>query len=187
VLVMVAAGWVFISWRRKRKLPTAASAPPALTPGVHVIQSQRGTRSWKGTVLDAHDMVPLAGVRVVVRAPTLEGDGVIHDSTTDRHGMFAFDLDERPEGAEIVASSATHAEERKELPPGGTLRVALITRRRSLLRRMVSWARVRGKPYDVSERDDVRGWAGELEAAAFGPAPVDDGVEARIRDKEPRP
>jgi hypothetical protein len=144
-------------------------------------------------------MVPLAGVRVVVRAPTLEGDGVIHDSTTDRHGMFAFDLDERPEGAEIVASSATHAEERKELPPGGTLRVALITRRRSLLRRMVSWARVRGKPYDaqpeptpahivsVSERDDVRDWAGELEAAAFGPAPVDDGVEARIRDKEPRP
>lgn len=202
-IVVVAAGiWVVASWRRSKELPALNRGHLALTPGVHVVHSKRGAKAWKGTVVDAHDGQVLAGVKIIVRAPTLEGDGVLHETITDAHGMFAFDLAERPDSAELVTYAATHSEERKALPAGGTLRIALITRRRALLRRFVSWARIRGRPYDnkpdptpshvreaaeLHQRPEVVEWAKAVEDAAFGPGEVDEPLEARIRSVEPGP
>ncbi|HZO13524.1 MAG TPA: carboxypeptidase regulatory-like domain-containing protein, partial [Polyangiaceae bacterium] len=141
----------------------------------------------------------LPGVRIVVRAPTLEGDGVVLSTESDERGRFAFELDKRPEAAELCATSRSHSEERRPLPPAGTLRIALVTRRRAVLRRLVSWARVRGVPYDqapeptpghvrgVADRDEVRTWASGVEHAAFGPDEVDEGMETELRDREPGP
>ena len=202
VLVLAAAAWVTVSWRRSKKPPALGKGRPLLTPGVHVVHSRRGAKSWRGTVVDAHEGTPLSGVSIVVRAPTLEQDDVLLRVDSDGRGMFAFDLDPLPDGAEIVARSETHAEERKALPAGGTLRIALITRRRALLRRFVSWAQIRGAPYDIKpeptpkhvaeaasrdERGDVRAWAQAVEGAAFGPGEVDADVEAAVRDVEPGP
>jgi hypothetical protein len=202
VLVSAAAAWVVISWRRSKQLPTLGKGRPLLTPGVHVVHSRRGTKSWNGTVVDAHDGHALEGVRVVVLAPDLEGDGVLRECVSDAYGKFAFDLEQRPDGAEIVASSSTHSEERKGLPAGGTLRIALITRRRALLRRLVQWARIRGAPYDAKPdptpgqvrgsalstgKPEVEAWARRVEDAAFGPGEVDAATEARVREVEPGP
>jgi hypothetical protein len=141
-------------------------------------------------------------VKILVRQPTLEGDGVLCETTTDSRGAFAFDLASRPDGAELVTQASLHSEERKALPAGGTLRIALITRRRAMLRRFVNWARIRGRPYDDKpeptpghvremasreDRPEVREWASSLEHAAFGPGEVDEAAEQRVRDAEPGP
>ena len=202
-IVVAAAGvWVVVSWRRSKELPSLSRGHQTLTPGVHVVHSRRGAKAWKGTVVDAHEGHVLGGVRIMIRAPSLEGDGVLLETVTDDHGVFAFDLDERPDGAELVTHSSTHSEERKALPAGGTLRIALVTRRRALLRRFVSWARVRGRPYDKKPdptprhvraiareqgRGEVVDWARAVERAAFGPGDVDEAVETQIRDVEPGP
>ncbi len=202
-IVVVAAGaWVVASWRRSKDLPTQSHGQRTLTPGVHVVHSKRGAKEWKGTVVDAHEGNALSGVKILIRAPTLEGTGVLYETTTDHRGAFSFDLAERPDNAELVTSSSTHSEERKALPAGGTLRIALITRRRALLRRFVSWARVRGRPYDTKpdptpshvrhaakkeQREDVVRWASAVEHAAFGPQQVDEAEEARVRGSEPGP
>jgi hypothetical protein len=202
VLVIAAGVWVTVSWRRSKKLPTLGKGRPMLTPGVHVVHSRSGTNAWKGTVVDAHEGTALRNVAVVVRAPSLEDDGTLLEVVTDAEGRFEFALDARPDGAELVASSKSHAEERKALPAGGTLRIALITRRRALQRRLVQWAKLRGRPYDakpeptpahvrqaaiIKDRGEVETWASAVEEAAFGPGGVDDRVEERVRDLEPGP
>jgi hypothetical protein len=201
-VVLAAAAWVTVSWRRSRRPPPLGAGRPMLVPGVHVVHSVRGAKSWKGTVVDAHEGTPLAGAAVLVRAPTLEANDVLVSLVTDSRGLFAFDLPNPPEGAEILARSATHSEERKALPAGGTLRIALVTRRRALLRRLVDWARVRGRPYDsppeptpahvrqvgaTQQRPEVETWATSVEKAAFGPGDVDEAIEKTVRDVEPGP
>lgn len=202
VLVVAAGAWVTVSWRRSKKLPKLGKGRPMLTPGVHVVKSRQGQNAWQGTVVDAHDGHPLTGVTVLVRAPSLDDDGILVEATTDERGSFAFELDARPEGAELVAKSRSHAEERKALPTGGTLRIALITRRRAIQRRLVNWARVRGRPYDhkpdptpghvreaavLQNREEVERWARAVEHAAFGPDDVDEVAEDGIHDLEPGP
>jgi hypothetical protein len=158
-------------------------------------------------VVDAHDGSPIAGASIVVRSAALDGDGVLIRATSDAHGEFAFELPAsatsdggvRPEAARIEAEARRHSRESRSLPSGGTLRIALVTRRRALLDVLTRWARRQGPPFDrqpeptpaevrhaAERRDDVRQWAGEIESAAFGPADVDAGGEAQIRDAEPR-
>jgi hypothetical protein len=199
LVVAAGAGWVAASWRRARKPPTLGRGAPMLTPGVHVIERSDDGTHWKGTVVDAHEGTLLSGVRVVVRAATLEGDGVVLTTESDGEGRFAFELDKRPEGAELCATSMTHSEEKRALPPAGTLRIALVTRRRAVLRRLVSWARVRGGAYDLqpeptpghvrrtADREEVRTWATDVEQVAFGPNEVDEADETRVREREPGP
>ncbi|MCA9624071.1 MAG: hypothetical protein KC731_33840, partial [Myxococcales bacterium] len=201
-LVVAVGAWVTVSWRRSKKTPRLGAGDLLLTPGVHVVKSEAGTNAWSGVVVDAHDGHRLRGVTVLVRAPSLESDGVLVEVTSDAQGEFAFALERRPDGAELLAASDHYAEERRALPAGGTLRVALITRRRALVRRLVRWAKARGRPYDAApeptpaqvqqaailrDREEVEVWAREVEAAAFGPSDVDAAVEERITELEPGP
>jgi hypothetical protein len=197
--VLAAAVWVTASWRRSKTPPPAAVAP-MLAPGVHVVGRTKGESGYRGHVVDAHDGAPLAGVTLVVRVPTLEGDGVVHSTTSDAQGAFAFDLGRTPENAELAAVLATHSEERRALPPPGTLRIALMTRRRAVLRRFIQWARTRGAPFDqqpeatpahvrrvARERSDVERWAARVEQAAFGPSEVDEATQRVLEREEPGP
>jgi hypothetical protein len=202
-IVLAAAAWVTISWRRSRELPKLSTEGPVLAPGVHVVRKHaKDDGKWDGDVIDAHDGAAIAGATVRVRAPTLDGDDAILEIVCDERGRFAFELSQRPDGAEIVAEASKHSEQRKALPPAGTLRIALITRRRALVRRFVQWAQFRGAPYDAKpeptpahvravasrrDRDDVERWAGAVERAAFGPGEVDEHVEREVRDAEPGP
>jgi hypothetical protein len=198
LLVLVAGAWVAASWRRSDKPAPASEEPPPIPPGVHVVASKRRERGFRGVVRDAHEREPLAGVEITVQAPTLEDDGVVLRTETDDEGRFEFELEPLPDGAEIVAECDSHSAERKRLPPAGRFEIALVTRRRAVLRRLVRWAKARGAPYDTKpeptpaqvrragrEREEVRDWAAAVERVAFGPEPVHREHEHALRDDEP--
>ena len=50
--------------------------------------------------------------------------------------------------ARIEVETTRHSKESRELPSGGSLRIALVTRRRAVLDRFVRWARRQGPPID---------------------------------------
>jgi len=197
LVVLLGIAGVIVSWHRSRKLPALNTRRRPLAAGVHVVTSRRGARGYSGTVVDAHDGRPLGGVTIIVRAPSLQDDGVLHRCETDRYGAFAFELDGRPEGTEMMAESGSHSAERKHLPGGGRFRIALMTRRRAVLRRFAAWVKRSGKPYEIepeatpahvrrtADNGDITDWASEVEVAAFSAAQVSKHVEHRLRDNEP--
>jgi hypothetical protein len=208
VLVLAAAFWTVQSWRRARQGKDPARPQAALAPGVHLVRPSSRRAEWSGVVVDAHEGEALAGATIVVRTALSQPasavpDGpkplVIHRSVTDETGGFGFKLADVPPGPlEIVVSRATHSTEQRALPPAGTLRVAMITRRRNVLRRFVGWARARGEPFfkqpeptplDVrqaaGDATPIAEWAAEVQWAAFGPRDVDEKAEQRLREQEP--
>ncbi len=201
-VVLAVAGWITYSWRRARRPGKAHKPKMGTDPGVHVIKTRRRQTRWDGTVVDAHEACPLEGVEICVTTPTLERNVnavMLHSCRTDQDGQFSFKLDHRPKVAQLEARLPTHSTERKELPPPGTLRIGLLTRRRNILRRFVAWARARGgafltppEPTPAHVRRKARGqpgvreWATELEAAAFGPDEVDAAKEKHLEDIQPK-
>lgn len=205
-LVAAVGGWVLSRWRRPAK-PKEAEAPASARPPGHaevlVVASHRGARGWKGRVIDAHDGNGIEGVSVVVTRPTFEGDGVLARCSTDAQGAFEIALEEAtPAEATLRVEGELHAAIEQSLPVPGELRIALVTRRRALLDRLVRWARTKGPPWDGareptpghvrrlaarSEAEDVASWAGSVEQAAFGPLPVDRAAEGEVRAREPGP
>jgi hypothetical protein len=203
-LVAAVGIWVVQRWRRPPKPKNLEPERPPKPPGhaeIVVVASTRGARGWRGRVIDAHDGEPLVGVEVSVTRPTFEGSGVLASVTTDASGLFTLEMEGTAPGeATLRAEGALHAAIEQSLPPAGEVRIALVTRRRALLDRLVKWARAKGSPWDgtreptpghvrrVAARSDSEGveqWAGSIENAAFGPAPVDRAVEREVRSREP--
>jgi hypothetical protein len=192
--------WLVRGWRRP---PRAPRAPPTLTEGrrapaaaVVVVEANESFRGWSGTVNDAHEATPIAGAEISLFGPKRV---LLARTTSDALGNFELSS---TEGADLVfsASSRWHSEFTCPAPPLGRLRVDLVSRRRNLLLRLVRWAERRGPmgrglgeptPAEVvrqarrSKRPDVAEWAGAVEDAAFGPAPVDDRVESEVLTREP--
>src|SRR5690606_10572300 len=111
--------------------------------------SSRGARGWRGRVIDAHDGAPIAGAEIVVHRPTFEGDGVVARAVASADGTFVVE----PGATEVTDATLRvdgplHAVLEQPLPAAGELRIALVTRRRALLERLVRWARARGSPWD---------------------------------------
>jgi hypothetical protein len=205
LVVLAAAAWVVGGWRRA---PKAAIAPgdvvlPALPPGkagVQVLGPTRGASGWSGIVSDAHEGTAIAGARLAIVAPSFQGDGVIAEVFTDEHGAFALDAAHRSD-ARLIVESPLHSAYEQALPPPSALGVALVTRRRALLDRLVRWARRQGAPYDgtpeptpghvrrVAARgsaEEIEVWARRVEHVAYGPDPVIEPVEREVRSVEPR-
>jgi hypothetical protein len=100
----------------------------------------------------------------------------------------------------LAASAPFHSELVTTVPDFGVVRIALVTRRRQLLGRLTRWANHkpsfgRGKaeptPGEVERHarrgrhEEVADWAHAVEAAAFGPVPVDEHAERDIVRREP--
>jgi len=201
LLVAAGASAVYASWQRSRELPpTPRPIPLPVAPGIHVVATPRERGRFRGAVIDAHDGLPLEGIDLLVRRPALHGDGVVARVSSDEAGQFEFDL-----GGEVVdalvleASSRLHAPESRTLPSGGRLTVALVTRRRALLDRLVQWYRraapVRETPGEPTPADvriahrsrpEVERWTTAVERAAYGPDALDPETDASIRENEPR-
>lgn len=201
-LVVAGAVWLSLSWRRSRTVLPTTSASLPLEPGVHISTDSGTPGRFEGRVLDAHERRPLADVEILVRTPSLRDEGVVLVVRSSEDGAFAFELGEAASGANacfVEARSATHSSERRALPRSGRLTIALVTRRRALLDRLVRWSRRAGPPFDQvveptpadvlarsRERDDVASWALAVERAAFGPQAVDEEMDERVRGEEPR-
>ncbi|MCC6521969.1 MAG: carboxypeptidase regulatory-like domain-containing protein [Polyangiaceae bacterium] len=202
-VVLAAAAWVGVSWRRARKPPLTETPGTPHAPGVHVVATRAAADGWRGAVYDAHDGKPIAGALLRIAAPSLHGEAssTLREARSDAEGRFALDaLPTFPSAARLVIRAALFSREDKPLPPCGELRVGLVTRRRAVLARLVAWAQRRGGPFDVPPeptpgqvRDAARGqaevaaWAAAVEQAAFGPEAVGEEAERKLTDLEPRP
>ena len=205
LVVLAAAAWVVGGWRRAPKAPVAPGelVLPAMPPGkagVQVLGPARGVSGWSGVVSDAHEGTPIARARLAIVAPSFQGDGVVAEVFTDEHGAFTLEAAHRSD-ARLVVESALHSAYEQALPPPSALGVALVTRRRALLDRLVRWARRQGAPYDgtpeptpghvrrVAARgsaEEIEVWARRVEHVAYGPDPVVEPVEREVRSVEPR-
>jgi len=98
----------------------------------------------------------------------------------------------------MAVEGPLHARLVQPLPPPGELSIALVLRRRALLARLVTWARRRGRPFDVKPEptpghvrraaaDDFRTarWADAVERAVFGGGEVDARMEGEIERMAP--
>jgi hypothetical protein len=158
---------------------------------------------WAGSILDAHDDAPIEGARVeVVWGRSFVGAKSLV-RLADARGAFHIDPipDWGPSAAEatLTVSAPHHASLVRVLPPPGRLTIALSTRRRALLARLVEvGARFRGgvKPDPTPDelarhaaevsRGDVAAWARAVEGAAYGPDSIDQEREAAVSALEPR-
>jgi hypothetical protein len=166
------------------------------------VEPQPGAAGWRGTVVDAHEGRPISDARVEARLPSLRASPAGLVAITDAAGYFELPALQQPlpEGARLNVTAPLHTGIERPLPPQGRVDVALVSRRRVLLRRLVRWARAMGPPWsrageptpaqivDVALRRgdlETARWAEEVEAAAFGQARVDQGREASLRAQEP--
>jgi hypothetical protein len=195
--------WVVVKWRRSPKTEGRDSAippPPSGRPEILVLERPSGLRGWKGQVADAHDGYPIANAELRVITVGFDRKHVVASTRSEADGTFSLELGEVPKDARLVVEGELHATYEQPLPAPSILRVALVTRRRALLDRLVRWARARGTPFDSSREptpghvrrvasrtgaERVESWATRVEAAAFGPDAVTRDVEAAIVDAEP--
>lgn len=203
--VLAAAVWVVAGWRRAPKPKLAPGAEPQTMPpsgraGVHVLAQAAGATGWRGVVSDAHDGSPVAGARLSIVAPSFQGDGIVARAVADERGAFSLDSAHRSD-ARLIVESDHHSTHEQALPPPSVIGVALVTRRRALLERLVRWARRYGPPYDGAPEatpghvrraasragaDAVEAWAKRVEHTVYGPANVSADAERELRDGEPR-
>ncbi len=209
LLVTGVAAWVVAGWRRAKPKPRgeedAAAPPPSGRPGVQVIGRAPSAGGWRGVVVDAHEGTPVQGATLSIVVPSFQGDGVIARAIADEHGAFSFEPTNVRDGRLLVRAEL-HSTYEQALPQPSALHVALITRRRALLDRLVRWARNQGSPFDAPAEPTpghirrvagrlqmqegerwvpVDAWAQQVESVAYGPEPVRADQEAAVRAAEP--
>ncbi len=198
--------WVVRGWRRPARRETPQHVDPTEPPGraaIDLVERGPARSGWRGEVRDAHEGIPIAGARVLVRIPSFGSDGIAGQAVTDDAGRFALDHVEgsQVEGATLEVSARWHSRLVKPLVAPGHVAIALVSRRRALLDKLVGWARGRGQPWAGRDEPtpghvagvavqqsapDVASWAHSIEQAAFGPTPPDEEVERQLGESEPR-
>jgi hypothetical protein len=148
-------------------------------------------------VVDAHDRVPLVGALVFVVSRDFLGERRLAQTRSGDDGSFAFDLTLAWSPVlTLVVEASLHTTLKQNLPKPGRLSVALVSRRRALLDRLVAMANAAGGGWipnvgeptpghivsaaNIEQRRDVEQWARSVEGAAFGPIAVDATVEAEV-------
>lgn len=189
----------------QRPAQRKVTRPPLPTPrrAELVVDTAMAPAGWSGSITDAHDGQPIAGAIVQLLLPSFrDGDSTAPAATSDARGEFELPAlhDPLPEGARLRIWAPLHSEVERPLPPYGRVSVAMTSRRRAVLRRLVRWARSLGAPWlrggeptpgEIAELAARRGdprtarWAEGVQAAAYGQVPVDEAVEARLRASEP--
>jgi hypothetical protein len=178
------------------------------------MRERRPNEGWIGQVVDAHDgqAVRNARVRVIVRTfpgPSDPGAHVLADLLADAAGGFSLPAAQFPREAQLHVEAPWHIVVEQPLPPPHELIVAMISRRRGLLDRMVTFAtrewgisqvgreptpdqvaRRARRGYDAptagARARQIEVWAAATEHAAYGPGDVDESTEAAILSLEPR-
>ena len=211
MVVAAAIGyWVVRAWRRP---PRAArpeerpSRPPASgQASIDLVEAGAANAGWHGEVIDAHDGTAIDGARLSVVVPVFDGEGVAASYTTHADGRFSLPHVDaaRQQGARLVVTAPFHTTLSGPAPRDGLVTVALVSRRRTLLDRLVSWSRRAGRPwshpargsaeptpFEVAEiarrrrKGEVATWAAAVGEAAFGFAPPDERREAELTKHEP--
>jgi len=132
--------------------------------------------------------------------PDFQGDGGWARATSNEKGEFVLDAKHRND-ARLVVEAPEHSKLEQALPLPGVLRIALVTRRRTLLERLVRWAQRTGAPFDAqpeptpghvrraafrAQDEEIEDWARGVESAVYGPTMVDEQLETQLVAGEPR-
>jgi hypothetical protein len=181
-------------------LPPAPAPPPQPVAEVELLAASSPASGWSGIVRDAHDATPIAAARISIVLPEGESQPQGPSTSSDAEGRFRLGPFPVTVGATLRVTARAHSELTRPLPPAGRIGVALVSRRRTLVRRLVDWARAAGAPWtgaseptpaevlDVALRRDepaVADWARSIESAAFGQRAPDAQQEARLVALEP--
>ena len=210
---------LFLIVERSRKTPRALprpALPPATRaePDVHLLApAQAPGTGWSGRVVDAHERYPIERARIAIEHVSFGSPEILESVFTDAKGQFR--IGHLPKTGTLALSSAgwqhrgrtlvnlearlvidapLHATLKKRLPPSGEIEIALVSRKRAILDRLVEWARMRGKPYDArpeptpahvvraatGKSTDIIEWAEAIERAAYDAGEVDARVEQEI-------
>ncbi|MGH7285423.1 MAG: hypothetical protein ACRELY_28200, partial [Polyangiaceae bacterium] len=210
---------LFLIMERSRRTPRALPRPalPSSTraePDVQLLApAESPGTGWTGRVIDAHERFPIERARIAIEHVSFGSPEILESVFTDAKGQFR--IGHLPKTGTLALSSAgwqlrgrtlvnlearlvidapLHATLKKRLPPSGEIEIALVSRKRAILDRLVEWARARGKPYDArpeptpahvvraaaGKATDIAEWAEAIERAAFDTGDVDARVEQEI-------
>ncbi len=217
--VMAVGVALFLLLERSRRTPRPLPRPavptlPKAEPDVHVVRTAKETGAgWTGRVIDAHERTPIERARVAIEHVTFGSPEILESAVTDADGRFTIGRQEHKEqlglsslgwnhrgrtlvdlDARLVIDAPLHATLKKRLPPSGEVEIALVSRKRAILDRLVEWARLRGKPYDArpeptpahvvhaaqGKEGTIGEWAAAIEHAAYAAGDVDARVEQEI-------
>lgn len=200
------AYWVVVrSWRRPRRAARVVRRDPDVPIGRAALDLlQRGAlrSGWRGRAVDAHEGTPVPGARINVVVPAFDGEGVARSCVSGEDGAFSLGALDVPHvaGMRLTVIAPHHTPLTGPLPPEGVLAICLVSRRRTLLDRMVSWAARMGGPWarraeptpgEVvalaarEQWEEVAAWAAAVEQAAYGPIPPDEQRENELVAREP--
>ncbi len=201
---LAVAAWLLRGWRRplRRAEPPTALARRAGEASLAVVGSAKDRGTWSGKVVDAHDGEPIAGAVVRVIAPSFGEVDVVAQARASAQGRFEFRIDSGERDLRLRVEDALHTQIERALPPASDMVIAMVSRRRALLERLVSWARRAGRPWDRppeptpghvasvaagqrQPREDIGRWARRVEQRAYGPEAVDAAAEREVMDIEP--
>ncbi len=199
-------GWLALGRRKGSAAPKAVvekARVPTERASLELVRASTAPLggNYTGLVEDAHEGEALGRIRVRVERRSFHGVETLIDAVTDDDGTFSFDLAARIPGDMLVVEGELHAKLEEPLPSPGELRIALVTRKRKLLERLVVWAKRAGSPYDgraeptpgqvkraAEGRDPkVTAWAAAVERAAFDVAEIDERAESEVEELAPRP
>ncbi|MFO0659676.1 MAG: hypothetical protein U0165_07590 [Polyangiaceae bacterium] len=201
VLGAIVLAWMARGWRRApRELEREAPAQPERPVRAEVVYeppANASEKGWRGIILDAHDRHAIEGARISVVTRDFLGERRLVQQTTGADGVFVFELPTPwTPMLTLVVESALHAKLSQPLPKPGRLSVAVVSRRRALIDRLVAIAAAAGGPWvpnvgdptpghvvsaaNTEQRGDVERWARSVEGAAFGPHAVNEQIEAEV-------
>jgi hypothetical protein len=201
VLIIVIGSWVVRTWHRPRSraLPRPASGVEGpVVASARLVAEGPAATGWLGTVRDAHTGEFLSGVQLELSAPAVdERNSVIATARTNGDGVFKLvpASEVLPEGTRMSIAAPWHSTLRLPAPKPGTIEIALVARRRTLLLNLIRWAEQSGAPFAhgllttpdrVARRASEKGltetetWARGIEQAAFGRLPPDAQDEGRL-------
>jgi hypothetical protein len=181
--------------------PVAPSPPPLPVAEIELLEASPEASGWSGLVRDAHDSTPIAGANIAIVPAERDGQPSGPRAVSDSEGRFRLESIAIMPGTTLHVSAPAHSSLTRPLPPEGRIGVALVSRRRTIVRRLVDWARSAGAPWagtseptpgevlDVALRREeprIAQWARSIEAAAFGRIAPDEQREAQLRALEPR-
>jgi hypothetical protein len=214
LVALVIGAWMLRgSWQprgRKDRVFSVPAGPTAAQGAIRLTRIGATSDGYRGQVLDAHDGTPLAAAVISIVATAFptpvrprHGDEIAEahptpEVETDEVGRFSFRATSSSAGACLRVRAPWHETLEQPLPQPGELTVYLVSRRRHLLSRLVDWSRSERAVNDAvaeptprqaasGHGGDVAVWASAVEAAAFGPTPVDEQREKTVLMLEPRP
>jgi hypothetical protein len=202
-LLLALTGAGMVVWLAAGRLPRRDRARerssgdhkiPESAAGVELLSGDSSSASaWTGRVVDGHEGTPIAGARIALERPGFEHVHVVAEATSDAEGAFVLAPPGVLPGDRLVAEGLMHGVHRVPAPPFGEVRVALVSRRRALLDRLVGWARRKGRPFDAQPEptpghvkrtarpgEAARAWAEAVERAAYSGAAIDARREAEV-------